>query len=797
MHETTHQERYTPIKLAMVLLFSAGLSACGGGGSSEVASSSNAQTSTQSTSSDEPQARASTVAAPTAGDQAAAGMTTAGGVQAGNVPAVPADYVRCAGEAQDTNCQFTGNATMYYGVPGAFAVGNVQGPFNCNSGNAVFGDPIFGTVKSCYVPQSVLTPISNPGGGGSATATSVPAGYTRCAGEAQDPICQFSGSAAMYYGAPGAYAVRTVQGPFNCSTGNSVFGDPAYGVVKSCFVPQTAIAGTPPVTPPITPPPAAAPPVAPAPPPVTNNSSAQIASVELAQSILVPSTDTSLPLVANKPVLVKVNVVTGNPQQAKPAATLVVQNSAGQVLQQIAMTAPTGPLPGAVPRVPSFADSYTAVVPPVFVGSGLRLTANLSNGQTSSVAPRVAGGLNVRLVAVPVQIGGAVGVVPAQADSYLLARTPVSSVALQVHAPYYSRTVGNIPGNENAWGAAYSLLLEEINNLRYLEQASNQSYYFGFLPKRSYGLAGLGYLPGNAAVGFDIPDNPDVVRQVMTHEIGHNFNLEHAPCGGPQDADPQFPYANAALGGGGRNLWGYNFATNTFVDPTDPARHDIMSYCSGDTFSDYNYRLMQNYLIASNGLAKPAMVNANANTGPQELLLVSGKISGDKAELSPSKSLLGVPQLPKEGAYTLRVVTAQGTLEYRFAPQKLDHNGATDHFAFTIPHPGVIGSMSVVKGAASLVQTQAPAVSMVRVLSAASEKPQVQVVEKAGVLSLTWDNAKYPYLTVTHVGALRTALAQDLSGGAATVQAKDVPAAGQFEFSLSDGLNTARVMQAR
>jgi hypothetical protein len=779
---TTHfQKNLNPINAAIVLL-AVGLSACGGGGTDGSGSGSNEQASNaQPIQTAQSKQSLTTNAAPEALSLAAETPSTP---QEANVANLPTGYVRCAGEAQNTNCQFTGNTTMYYGVPGAFAVGNVNGPFNCNTGNAVFGDPIFGTVKSCYIPQSTLPPgTTNP-----TTPNTVPAGHVACADEAKSTTCQFTGSVLMYYGANGRFASSTVQGPFNCAKGNSVFGDPIYGVVKTCYIPQSAVVGsggggTPP------------------PPPPAPVSSAKIAGIELAQSLLVPSSDTSLPLIANKAVLVKVNVTTSNPQEAKPTAVLQVQNGAGQVLQQLPLTTPTSALPSAVPAVPSLADSYTVVVPANLVGAGVRFVASLSNNTPSSMAiPKVAGGLPMKFVTIPVQIGGTVAQVPEKTDSYVLARMPVSSIVLQNHAIYVAKSVSTYPSQESAWGPAYSNILAEINNLHYLEQASNQTYYYGFLPKRTYGLAGLGYVPGNTAVGFDLPSNPELARQVMTHELGHNFNLEHAPCGGPQDADPQFPYANAQLGGTGRYLWGYNFATNTFVDPTNVNRHDIMSYCQGDTFSDYNYRLMQNFLVASNGLAKPTAA-ANLSEGPQELLLVSGKVESEKAELSPTKSLLGTAEPPKDGPYTLRVVTAQGTLEYRFEVQKLDHEALAQHFAFTIPHPGLIGSMTVVKGATSLVQTQTKPASMARALNVASDKPQVQQNEKNGVLSLTWDHTKYPYLSVTHVApaptATRSTLAQDLSGGTASLPLKGLSDAGAFEFSLSDGLNTARLVQAR
>jgi Peptidase M66 len=504
-----------------------------------------------------------------------------------------------------------------------------------------------------------------------------------------------------------------------------------------------------------------------------------------------------LVLVADKAVLVKVNAITSKPSEAKPAGSLRVETASGQLVQTIALTAPTDALPAAAPVVPSFANSYTAVVPANLVKAGLRLTASLAdNGQSpTTINPRVGGGVPMTFVAVPIQIAGTTGQVVSQPDLYLQARLPVAKVTLQTHAPYVPKGVTTLPTNEDAWGTAFDKVLGELDDLYILEQASAQSYYFGFMPKRTFGLAGLGYVPGNAAVGFDVPNNPVSVREAMTHELGHNLSLSHAPCGGPSDADVQYPYANAQLGAAPRFIWGYNVQTQTFVDPRRTDIHDIMSYCDGDTFSDYNYRLMQTYLTPADKLVKPA--SAAAVTGPLELLLVSGQIASGKVELTPLKSLFGEARLPQEGPYTLRIVTASGTTEYRFATRQTDHVTTSQRFGFTIPHPGAIYSIAIVKDGAVLMQSQAQPASRAQAQSAASAKPQVQATEQGGLLRLSWDHLKYPYLTVTHVGAQRATLAQDLEGGTASLPIAALPAGGSFEFSLSDGMNSVRVNRSR
>ncbi len=531
--------------------------------------------------------------------------------------------------------------------------------------------------------------------------------------------------------------------------------------------------------------------------------SARVASIELAQSLLFPSNDSALVLVTDKAALVKVNVITSNASEGKPTGNLRVENASGQLLQTIALTAPTGALPSSVPQVPSFADSYSAVLPGNLVKSGLRLSVAMDNGQpATTINPKVGSTIAMELVAVPVQIGGVTGQVVPGAASYVQARMPVSSVTLRTRTPYVPSSVTALPTTEQAWRTAFSRVLRELADLHMLENAPNEAYYYGFMPKRTFGSAGLGYVPGNAALGFDVPDSPEAVRDTMTHELGHNTSLPHAACGGATGTDPQYPYPNAQLGQPGRYIWGYNADTKAFTDPRRTDIHDTMSYCRGDTFSDYNYRKIQVHLTpAGKSQGKSANADGSGAAGPQELLLISGQIDAGKLELRPLKTMLGEVKPSQEGPYTLRITTAQGTKEYKFDTSQIDHMPEIQRFGFTIPHPGAIASMSIVKGSATLMQSDAKtsgATADNTKQTAASEKPNVQVTEQSGVMKLTWDHARYPYLTVTYQnGAQRSTLAQDLEGGAASLPTTGMPAGGSFEFSLSDGLNSTRVTQSR
>jgi alpha-L-rhamnosidase len=64
-----------------------------------------------------------------------------------------------------------------------------------------------------------------------------PAGYTGCA--AENGTCSFSGTQSVAYGANGTFTYQTLTGGTACD--NAVFGDPGYGLTKSCYTgPVTA-----------------------------------------------------------------------------------------------------------------------------------------------------------------------------------------------------------------------------------------------------------------------------------------------------------------------------------------------------------------------------------------------------------------------------------------------------------------------------------------------------------------------------------------------------------------------------
>ncbi|MFI5916246.1 family 78 glycoside hydrolase catalytic domain [Dactylosporangium sp. NPDC051541] len=128
-------------------------------------------------------------------------------------PSAADTWTQCATETN--TCAFAGTMTVAYGAAGQFRYATLSGGASCT--NAVFGDPISGTAKACYV--------SGPPPG----ATT----WTPCADETRT-TCAFTGVRGVAFGASGHYVYRRVTGGTPCT--NAVFGDPIPGTAKVCYL---------------------------------------------------------------------------------------------------------------------------------------------------------------------------------------------------------------------------------------------------------------------------------------------------------------------------------------------------------------------------------------------------------------------------------------------------------------------------------------------------------------------------------------------------------------------------------
>ncbi|MEZ0109916.1 alpha-L-rhamnosidase [Catenulispora sp. EB89] len=127
-------------------------------------------------------------------------------------PTTSGAWQQCA--AETGTCSFAGTETVAFGAQSDYNYATATGGAACN--DATFGDPDQGVSKACSLqaPPPVATT------------------WTPCS--AETIACTFTGTHDVAFGADGHYAYGTFTGATPCD--DAVFGDPAPGQVKACYV---------------------------------------------------------------------------------------------------------------------------------------------------------------------------------------------------------------------------------------------------------------------------------------------------------------------------------------------------------------------------------------------------------------------------------------------------------------------------------------------------------------------------------------------------------------------------------
>ena len=399
----------------------------------------------------------------------------------------------------------------------------------------------------------------------------------------------------------------------------------------------------------------------------------------------VQSYDDTVPLIANRDAYLRVFVRANQPNTAAPAVRVR--------LYQGSNPAPvaTYTLPASSASVPTVVDqgmlvgSWNTLIPASQVTAGMRILADVDPGNgvpesnetdNSYPASGVQEALDVRAVAplnlhmVPVILGGLTGNVTAGNRDQFVATLkkvmPLETVNVSLRVTPYSSSVDSLTSNGSS---EWSTLLNEI---RLLQVADGTGKNFYGVVKTTYGsgIAGIGYVPGKTAVGWDRLPSGD---GVLAHELGHNFSLQHAPACTPGGEDPSFPRSDGTIG-----VWGLDVASLTLKSP---GSFDLMGYCGGTNWiSEYNYQKALNYR---------QLISGTLVAGAQSGLLVWGRIENGVVTLEPAFEVSAPPQVPvSRGPYTLEGLDAGGGVlfSYQFEGEQVADQGAGQRqFAFAIP----------------------------------------------------------------------------------------------------------------
>ncbi|MXX70879.1 MAG: hypothetical protein F4205_10115 [Gemmatimonadetes bacterium] len=230
---------------------------------------------------------------------------------------------------------------------------------------------------------------------------------------------------------------------------------------------------------------------------------------------------------------------------------------------------------------------------------------------------------------------------------------PVGNLVVTAHEPVVTST-------NDGWA-----LLAETEAIRAVEGGTG--HYTGTIAGPFTGPFGVAKTPGRSS--FSIPS-----ALVLAHELGHNLNLDHAPCGTP--GDPLYPYPDGSIG-----AWGYDSRFERLWPPDDS--YDLMSYCGPKWISDHHFEQAFRFRVADGDAP------GTATAGPDRSLLLWGGIGSDgQPYLEPAFVVDARPVLPESGGdYRIAGRTADGAKLFDLAfamPEVADGDGRAN-FAFVVP----------------------------------------------------------------------------------------------------------------
>lgn len=283
-------------------------------------------------------------------------------------------------------------------------------------------------------------------------------------------------------------------------------------------------------------------------------------------------------LVPWRTAVLRLHVVSGG-QDAPPGVSVVARHGAQQVALEV--NAPET-LPSEKQHT-TLEQSYQVTIPASSMRPDTVFEVQLAGQEAVIIEPEFAEVNSIDLTVVPLTLGSTTTSPP---DNEVIERSltvmwPLASVSITNRQPFEL--------SAEASSNNTSTMLYEVLDLRIAENSPN--YYYGYFDRsiNTDEWGGRGFLPGFASVGLV---GSSAIDLVLTHELGHNFGIRHAPCGDAGWPDPDYPYDNGSIGS-----YGVAMSFNRLLSPT--SHKDVMSYCGNKHVSDYNYEKVQDYLTAN------------------------------------------------------------------------------------------------------------------------------------------------------------------------------------------------------
>jgi len=514
-----------------------------------------------------------------------------------------------------------------------------------------------------------------------------------------------------------------------------------------------------------------------------------IDGLHLTQSTQTPNGD--VPLVDGREAYLRVFVLSNEASSAAPEVRVRLYVR-GDLRSTLTIPA-RGSSPPTSKEESRLGSSWNVLIPGSLVGPGLSVLAEVdpdnaiaerneadnefpASGTPQATLVRTAPPLGVRFVPVRQRANELQGDVSSGNKSRFLESArrmfPLPGTESDVHAVYTTTTSDPLQPDDG--NGAWITVLSEIDALRVAEGTS-RNYYGVVRIGYASGLSGMGYLGLPTAIGYD--DELDRSR-VMAHELGHNWDREHSPCGNPGGVDPRYPYPGGEIG-----VYGLDVPSEELKAPSVP---DIMGYCRNPWISDYTYQAVLDYRDAGS--------SASAMAAREQLcLLVWGRIVDGRPVLEPAFEVVTRPTLPQAtGPYSVEGLTDDGARLFGFtfdAAEVADDPRRTRHFAFAVPLSGAgrLGSLRLVAPGAQAAAVRA----RVAQPSGAAAPDSVVARRVAGGVALQWNASAHPMIMVRD--AATGEVLSFARGGTAEVAA----GSGELDLIVSDRVRSRHVRVAR
>lgn len=393
------------------------------------------------------------------------------------------------------------------------------------------------------------------------------------------------------------------------------------------------------------------------------------------------SRQSDVPLVANRDGLLRLFLKTDSFAVAMPGATATIFHRDGKPLYSTPLASEAS-VPLTIDEG-SLDRSLNAILDGAYLLPGSTLIIDIDPTVDAAMPRRIEMPLDVRdvrdldLTLVPVVFGpdassggdsSAIGIVEAivaQPESselmtHLLHALPVAGYNIAAHEPIVLATDAISEGQG---------LIRQIALIWNMEGARGNymavlPYPLGHGPERWAGAAELG-----GSVSFATAESG-----VIAHELGHNFGLLHAPCGGAGRPDRNFPHPGGRIG-----VWGYDFGTHAMVAPRAT---DLMGYCfDAPWISDYHFKRALRHLDSSR-------LSMAADEPRERVLVVWGSIRPDGSPfLEPTFYADGIPTRLSGDSHRITGRDAGGDalFSYRFSPGVVADGPGGSPFVHMIP----------------------------------------------------------------------------------------------------------------